>query len=273
MFKFITRRPFIVNLIVAIALVCAVFAIFFMSLAGITHHSDIKKVPDVVGKPVDEAVQVLKNAGLDVAIQDSVYYDSIPKSSIVLQKPDADAAVKEGRTVYLTVNRAQAPLIEMPDLRGFSITSAQLLLQSLGLKLAGTKYVADIAKNAVKSQLFNNAEIAPGTRIPAGSAVFLVLGNGAGSETLDVPNLLGMTLGEARDYVTTFNVAIGGINADPDVTDQENAFVYRQSPGLNDGAVRNKMHPGQPITVWLSVEPKNGSSSAKPADSTGNNAE
>ena len=40
------------------------------------------------------------------------------------QSPDADAIVKSDRTVYLTINRAVPPQIDMPDLRGFSIKSA-----------------------------------------------------------------------------------------------------------------------------------------------------
>lgn len=270
MFKFITQRPLIVNIIVAIALVCAVFSIFFMSLGAITRHGDNKKVPDVVGKSVTEATDILQKAGLDVSIQDSVYIDSLPKSSIIKQSPDAEAEVKENRTIYLTINRAQAPMIDMPDLRGFSITSAQLLLQSIGLKLGGTRYVSDVAKNAVKQQLFNNGDINPGTKIPMGSSIFLILGNGEGSATLEVPDITGMTLAEARDYLQTFGLQIGSVNANADVTSQDDAYVYKQSPAHSDGATVRKVSPGQVISVWLSTQPKGG---AAPADSSGANNE
>lgn len=257
MFRFITTRPFWVNLLVAIAIISACFALFFMSLASITKHDDIKKVPDVVGKSTAEAVQILESQGLKVSLQDSVYIDSIPKSSVLKESPDADALVKEGRTIFLTVNRAQAPTISMPDLRGFSITSAQLLLQNLGLKLEGTKYINDVAKNAVKQQLVNNAEIQPGTPIPVGTSVLLVLGNGAGNETMEVPDIVGMTLAEARDYLQTFNISIGTITANPDVTNQDEGFIIKQDPPRNNGFQKNRMKPGQAINVWLSAQDTN----------------
>lgn len=251
MFRFITTRPFWINLVVAIALVCAMFAIFFMSLGAITKHDDNKKVPDIVGKTTDEAIKILKENGLRVEVQDSVYIDSLPKASVVKQSPDAQAVVKVNRTIFLTVNRLAAPLVDMPDLRGFSITSAQLLMQNLGLKLGGTTYINDIAKNAVKQQLINNAEVQPGAKIPVGSTINLVLGNGAGSESMEVPDIVGMSLDEATDYLQTFKVSVGTINADPNVTDQGSAEVYKQDPPRMNGAQKNRMKPGQAISVWL----------------------
>ena len=251
MFRFITTRPFWINLLVAIALVFAIFAFFFMSLGALTKHDDNKKVPDIVGKSTDEAIRILKENGLRVEVQDSVYIDSLPKSSVVKQSPDAQAIVKVNRTIFLTVNRLAAPMVDMPDLRGFSVTSAELLMQNLGLKLGGTSYINDIAKNAVKQQLVNNAEIQPGTKIPVGSTIFLVLGNGAGSESMEVPDIVGMSLDEATDYLQTFKVSIGTINADPNVSDQGSAEIYKQDPPRMNGAQKNRMKPGQSISVWL----------------------
>ncbi|MFT4204093.1 MAG: PASTA domain-containing protein [Chitinophagaceae bacterium] len=251
MFRFITTRPFWVNVLVAIAVVCAVFAVFFMSLGTITKHDDNKKVPDVVGKNTTDAAGILETNGLRMEVQDSVYVDSLPKGSVIRQSPDAQAVVKAGRTIFLTVNRLEAPMVDMPDLRGFSITSAQLLLQNLGLKLGSTSYVNDIAKNAVKQQLLNNVEAKPGTKIPAGTTISLVLGNGAGSESMEVPDIVGMSLDEANDYLQSFKVSIGTINADPNVTDQGSAEIYRQDPPRMNGAQKNRMKPGQAISVWL----------------------
>ena len=251
MFRFITTRPFWINLLVAIALVFAIFAFFFMSLGALTKHDENKKVPDIVGKSTDEAIRILKENGLRVEVQDSVYIDSLPKSSVVKQSPDAQAIVKVNRTIFLTVNRLAAPMVDMPDLRGFSVTSAELLMQNLGLKLGGTSYINDIAKNAVKQQLVNNAEIQPGTKIPVGSTIFLVLGNGAGSESMEVPDIVGMSLDEATDYLQTFKVSIGTINADPNVSDQGSAEIYKQDPPRMNGAQKNRMKPGQSISVWL----------------------
>lgn len=261
MFKFITDRPFWVNLIVAVAIVCALFTGFFMSLAGITRHGKVEKVPNVVGQISDQAISTLESSDLRVEIQDSVFIDSLPRGCVVRQSPDGNEDVKIGRTVYLTINRWVAPLIEMPDLHGFSITSAQMLLSNLGLKVGSLSYVADMAKNAVKSQLLNGQELAPGTRVPAGSVISLVLGNGESTTDVKVPSLIGMTLAEAKSYVRSFHLSIGDISADPDVVDENSAVVYSQSPSSGSRTEQNSR-----ISVKIKVGGGHG-------DSTGGNDE
>src|SRR3954471_15623699 len=162
MFKFITHKSFLVNFLVIVLIVLLLIFAFFSLLGTMTKHNEYQKVPSVVGKSYDEAVQILKAADLEATIQDSVYEDTARALEVMRQSPDADALVKSDRTIYLTINRAVPPLVEIPDLRGFSLKSAQLYLQNLGLKIGDTTYVPDIAKNAVKDQKFNGNSIAPG---------------------------------------------------------------------------------------------------------------
>src|SRR6185436_3390099 len=155
MFKFITKRSFAVNFLVAIALLLLIAFLFFMSLDSLTRHNETIRVPQVSGRTLADATSVLEKEGFEVAVQDSVYIDTLQPLAVVKQSPESEELVKVHRTIYLTVNRAQPPLIEMPDLRGFSFRSAQLYLESLGLKIGDTSYTPDIARNAVKDQLFN----------------------------------------------------------------------------------------------------------------------
>ncbi len=246
-------------MLAAIALLIFLLFAFFTSLDWITHHGDVKKVPSVVGRNIEEAEQILKSQGFDVAVQDSVYVDTAARASVIKQSPDADAVVKINRTIYLTINRTEAPLVNMPDLRGFSFLSAQLYLQSLGLKLGDTTYTPDIAKNAVKDQLYNGKTIEPGTKVNMGSAISLILGDGISDNDMDVPDIVGMTFSQAKDYLTTLNISIGAIVPNTDVTDTGNAFVYRQSPATTSSnsageSTKNKISPGQVVDVWLSVQ-------------------
>jgi hypothetical protein len=258
--KFITHKSFFINLLVIILIVLLLVFTFFSLLGVITKHNEYQKVPVVLGKTYDEATQILKTAGFEAAIQDSVYIDSARALQVMRQSPDADAVVKSNRTVYLTINRAVPPQIDMPDLRGFSLKSAELFLQSLGLKIGDTTYVPDIAKNAVKEQQFNGAAILPGTKINMGSHIDLVIGNGVGEEVMSVPDLVGMTVAQARDYLNTGGIELGAVIPDGQVPDTENAFVIRQSPQpyseIADGeTVKNKIRPGQIMDIWISATP------------------
>src|ERR1044071_7160401 len=123
MFRFITKRSFAINLLVAVALLLLIFFLFFISLGSITMHNETIRVPRVSGKPLAEATSILQQEGFGVSVQDSVYIDTMAPLSVVKQSPESEELVKIHRTIYLTVNRAQPPLIDMPDLRGFSFRS------------------------------------------------------------------------------------------------------------------------------------------------------
>src|SRR5919199_818501 len=100
MFKYLTSRPLWVNIIVGFVLMLGIALAFVLSLNFITHHGVAKVVPSVTGKKLAEARTLLESQGFDVVIQDSVYYDSLSPSVIMKQVPEADAVVKQNRTIY-----------------------------------------------------------------------------------------------------------------------------------------------------------------------------
>lgn len=259
MFKFITHKSFLVNLLVIILLVGILVFLFFSLLGVITNHNESEKVPNVTGKTYDEAKKILETEGFEAGIQDSVYSDTARPLQVIRQSPDVDATVKAGRTVYLTINRAVPPQVEMPDLRGFSIKSAELYLQSLGLKVGDTTYVYDIARNAVKDQQVNGKTITPGTKINMGSSIDLVIGNGVSDIELDVPNLVGITVTEARSLLSSYGLILGAIIPLDAVTDTAHAYVVNQRPiqfqtNPDGSATNNKIRQGQVMDIWISKE-------------------
>lgn len=259
--KYITSKPLWVNILAALGLVLVLVFLFFLSLSWLTGYGNEVKVPSVTGQNVDAAKKALEDKGFDVIIQDSVYVDTVAKLAVTRQLPEADAMVKSGRTIYLTINRSIPPQVEMPNFAGFSVKSAELYLQSLGLKMGEISYEPDIARNAVLKQLYNGAPIAPGTRIPIGSVISFVLGSGEGGGVIKVPELTGMTLGEARNYLSTLGIGVGAVTGMDEIKDSANAFVVRQLPSvLSDSLdasglrVPNKVKQGQVIDVFISTQ-------------------
>jgi len=258
-FSFITKKSFLINLLIIVLIAILLVFAFFSSLGWLTNHDAVIKVPSVVGRNVEDAKKFLESQGFDVSVQDSVYIDSTAKLAVVKQSPEPEASVKEHRTVYLTINRAVAPLIEMPDLRGFSFKSAQLYLVSLGLKMGDTTYKPDIAKNSVLEQEYNGKPIAPGTKINMGSFIGLVIGSGVGSTFINVPDLTGMTVKDARSFLSAMSIGLSTINPEngETISNEENAYIVRQSPTayntVEEGQiVTNKIRAGQLIDVWVS---------------------
>lgn len=260
MFKFITQRSFLVNLLVAIALLLLIVFAFFFSLGSVTKHNESIAVPDVTGKTLTDATGFLKQKKFQVTVQDSVYIDSVPPLTVIKQSPESEEVVKANRTIYLTINRASPPLIEMPDLKGFSYRSAQMFLESLGLKLGNISYTPDIARNAVKDQLLNGKTVNPGTKVPMSTAIDLVLGNGLGDTQLAVPDLIGLTVSQAKEYLSGDNISIGVILTEGAVADTANAYIVRQNPDpttlLPSGErVNNRIRAGQMMDIWISTTP------------------
>ncbi len=124
MFKFITDRPFWVNLLAAIALAFLVLFIFLQLLGRITKHGQYLTVPSVMGKKTTDAIKFLEDKGFEVVIQDSVYTDTAKMGIVLKQLPDPNSTVKINRTVFLTVNRVTLPLVEMPALEGKTLNFA-----------------------------------------------------------------------------------------------------------------------------------------------------
>ncbi|MCC7378507.1 MAG: PASTA domain-containing protein, partial [Chitinophagaceae bacterium] len=91
MFKFITNKPFWVNLLAAIILAVLFVFLVLKTLSWITKHGEYLKVPAITGMKTDEAIALLKKQGFDVYIQDSVFTDTAKRGIVLKQLPDPNA--------------------------------------------------------------------------------------------------------------------------------------------------------------------------------------
>ncbi|OQP59170.1 penicillin-binding protein [Niastella vici] len=243
-----TGKPLWVHILTGIGLVILLVVVFLQSLHFITRHDKTLTIPAVTGKSYAEARQILESKGFDVELQDSIFNDTARPLSVLRQFPDAEAVVKVNRTVYLTINKAVAPIIEMPNLEGLSFRSAQIAMEQYRLKLEDTLYRADFAKNSVLEQQYNGDRIKAGTKIPEGSKITLVLGSGLGNENFSVPDLVGLTYNDAKVLLESNGLNVGTVipAVDP------NAYVGRQSPEhmTPDGRI-NRIRQGQSVDLWL----------------------
>lgn len=243
-----TGKPLWLHILTGIGIVILLVVVFLQSLHWITRHDKTLTIPAVTGKSFAEARQILESKGFEVELQDSIYNDTARPSSVLRQFPEAEAVVKVNRTVYLTVNKSKAPLIEMPNLEGLSFRSAEISMNQYGLKLEDTVYRADFAKNSVLEQQYNGDRIKAGTKIPQGSAILLVLGSGLGHEDFSVPDLVGLTYNDAKVLLESNGLNVGTVIPDID----PNAYVGRQAPEYMtpDGRV-NRIRQGQSVDLWL----------------------
>ena len=255
MFKFIARQSFLVNLLIAIALIFLMGFIFFQSLGWITHHGESLKVPSVIGKNVDSATELLEKQGFDVAITDSLFNDSIPLNTVKKQLPDPNATVKVNRTVFLNVNPTTLPMIEMPKLEGLSFRFALDNLTRNHLKLGDTTYRPDFMKGSILEQRYKGAKIPSGTPVKWGSTIDLVIGGGLEAKKIPVPDLTGMTVSQAKDVLKDNGILLAAILTSGNITDTANAFIFRQNPdAVNSDNTPSYIQPGQTMDIWIQVD-------------------
>lgn len=258
MFKSLRTKPLWFHIIIALGILFLLLFLFVLSLDWITKHGESNMVPAVTGKKVSDVEAILEAKGFELVIQDSVFYDSIPRGQVLRQVPEADQVVKVNRTVYVTINRFIPPDVEVPKLSGLSYRNAAMVMKNLGLKIGDTTYRTDFAKNTVLEVLSQGRIVLPGAKVKMGSALDLVIGSGVGDEVIPVPKLLGLSYEEARALLDAQGIILGAPVFNANIRDSANAFVYRQRPAPKtpDGK-QLTMRAGQMVDIWLQIERPN----------------
>jgi len=255
-FRFIAKQSFLVNLLAAIALVFVLGLLFFQSLGWLTHHGESLRVPSVTGKNVDSAISILDKQGFDVIITDSLYNDSLPLNTVKKQLPDPGATVKVNRTVFLNVNPTTLPMIEMPNLEGLSYRFAVDKLTKNHLELGDTTYKPNFMKGSVLEQDYNGKKITFGSKVRWGSKIDLVIGGGLEAIKIPVPDLIGLTVQDARAQLQSKGILLAAILSTGTITDTATAYIARQNPDVYDyNSAPNYIQPGQTMDIWIQPEP------------------
>ena len=251
------KKSFGFNLAVVLSLCVLLYIGFFASLHWFTRHGEETIIPSVKGKDVASAVSQLRKMHFDVYI-DSTYEPAFKPLTILKQVPDSGSTVKQGRTVFLTVNMLTPPRIPMPNLVSLSYRSAEMLLKNNKLLVGDTISKPDFAAGSVLEQLYNGAPVRPGEMIQQGSKISLVIGNGRGNTEWDVPDVSGLSVDEARTILNQYNLVLTFSPKDQmsQISDTPSALIVDQSPRASDGAgKKNRIKMGDVIDLIIDQHP------------------
>ncbi|HAL81548.1 MAG TPA: serine/threonine protein kinase [Mucilaginibacter sp.] len=234
---YLKTKQFRNNLLMAIGSVFLVVLAVFFGLGIYTRHGEGIPVPQLKGLSVEKAMDILKEQGFEYKI-DSVYIGDQPPGAVVEQDPDPGTNVKENRTIYLTVVTRLAPNVELPDLEPYTYREAVATITNYGLKVGDTIYKPDIARDRVLEVRFAGQVIKPGTKIPKGSKIDLVLGNGGGASEVDIPDLVKQDLDAAKFVIKNGGLTLGIITYQGAITDSASLVVVGQSPMKTDSLTK-----------------------------------
>ncbi|MFN3589442.1 MAG: PASTA domain-containing protein [Spirosomataceae bacterium] len=225
------------------------FAFFFVYLPWSTNHGEAIEVPNLNGMSSVEAIEKLENMGLDYEVSDSTYLPDKAPLSVHAQYPKEGSIVKSGRKIYLTIITENAPFATMPDVLGRSSSSATNQLQMAGFIVSALKMIPAIEKNTVLKVELDGREIRLGERIPKGTKLTLIVGDGLGNQLLETPSLVGMSLEEAKLVLEGSSLRIGSVLNDAGGSTTEGTVV-QQRPEIG-----TKIKAGDVVDIWVSDSP------------------
>lgn len=247
-FVYLRTKTFSKNLITAVISILTFLLIIFYSLSFYTHHGEGMPVPKLKGLSIEKAIELIESQGLRYQINDSVYLIDKEPGLVVEQDPDPNTNVKANRTIYLVITR-DAPNIKFPDIEGKTFLEVRSILNNYQLKVGDTSYVSDVARDVIISASFGGHPMGKGQEVPKGSRIDLVLGDGFGASEVDIPNLLGLNLNEARLSLLGSSLILGQVTYEGIVSDTLNAKIIKQLPAISDSLI--KVSIGTHIDVVL----------------------
>ena len=177
-FSIKTNKYFWLNLIAMMAVVILLLFGVLKWLDVYTRHGEAVVVPDVKGMTVGEAEMLLRNHGLVCVVSDSNYVKNKPAGSILELNPSAGQKVKEGRTIYLTINTLDVPLRLVPDVAdNSSVRQAQAKILAAGFKLSENELISG-EKDWVYGVKYKGRQLNMGDKVPVGATLTLLVGDG-----------------------------------------------------------------------------------------------
>lgn len=224
-------RFILFNVIAAILLFILIGYIVLNKLDNYTRHGYSIAVPSFYGLNPEEARQMAENSHLRIQIIDSLYDDEVRPGCVVEQSPAQNARVKENRMINLIINAVSPEKIVFPNLKNSAYRQTLQTLKARGFQIGKIKYEPSEFKNLVLNLQYNGNEAEPGTLLPKGAIIDIILGYGTGKNTVFVPQFVGKTLKDAIPLAQQAYLNIAQIIPDESVRDNRtSAIIYRQVP-------------------------------------------
>ena len=199
-------------------------------------------LPKVVGKTFEDASAILQKTGFVAQQGESRFHKSIPANIVLQQDPPAGSRQKRGTSVVLALSAGQKSA-EVPLTSNMSQQQARIAIENTGLTLGNvTEQLSDQPRGLVVA-----SSPPAGTRMDLPGAVDIVLSKGPA--TIQVPDLYGRSVGEARSMIEQLGLRIAGISRDTSSLQPENTII-RQMP-----AAGQTVSAGGPVSLTVSHFP------------------
>lgn len=209
---------------------------------------DLTKVPDVVGKTLPAAGDSMKQAKLNLDPNViSEFSDTIAQNLIISQQPIAEASVKTGRLIQVTVSKG-ADTAKFPD-----VTTGQMSKESAVNLLNNAGFIGKITYDTKNSETVAKGYVMAQSPMPNATwaktgAILLTISNGPQNITINMPNVIGKTSAEAKKVLED-NKLVVLVEPQSSMTSPEDVVI---STTPNPG---ESVQQGTQVTMVVSLGP------------------
>lgn len=214
------------GLVVLLALLYVVVNSLIMPVY--TRHGDAVEVPVVTATSFEEARQALAAAGFEVEKITRRFGGTAQEGQVMDQTPAGGSLVKSGRRVYLTVNEGARPRRRLPTFVGASVRDARSRIEALGLRVG--EVVADSIPSPYRNTV-TRQEPAAGDSVLEGSTVTLWYSTGPSDTYELVPDVVGLTVREARAVLLESKLRALAVGVDDATAEEMTVLRQSREPG------------------------------------------
>lgn len=160
-------------------------------------------IPDVVGKSLVPARQILHGRGVGLKVEDRIYSD-LPLDTVVRQSPPPNERVKTGQSAHVVLSLGPQR-VTIPQLQGRSLRAAQVELLRGGMQVGeiSSFYLPKGEPDTVTEQ-----DPAPGTSNVNSPHVNLLVSLGARPAAYVMPEFVGLPLAEAQSKLSSAEIRL-----------------------------------------------------------------
>ena len=173
-----------------------------------TRHNTGQYLMDVQGKTLEEAIAMIEAEDFRAIVSDTMYTNKVAEGIVVDQYPKPNMKVKTGRTVRLKISTSEK-LVSIPNLIGQSLRSAELILQQAGLLIdtVYSEYNPEYPKGTIAWQYPKANDT-----MKKGFGIQVTVSKGLPPDFYQVPNVIGLSLNQAKEYLAKARLKVGKIS-------------------------------------------------------------
>jgi serine/threonine-protein kinase len=181
----------------------------YLTLRFIIKSEDTVVVPQLVGKDVVYALDILTDLGLNIKVSGFEYRPDLPKNHVAHQEPGPGSEVKKDRDVRIIISKGPKTLV-MPNLVGMDIRQAYIIMEENGLSRGVVSRT--FSDRAVADELIAQVPL-PGTLVTRGDSMDLLVSLGRRSPSYEMPYLNGLGLEDAILILDRSHLGLGHIRS------------------------------------------------------------